>query len=144
MSLLAPFVSSLWLVWVFNLVSEVELSSGVNLWESQTKIYQVNRELLKGTKILFFRKRLHNLNNRRNALLEGRVSLILFIIPEYGSWDIKQWFLGPKNAWIFSLKLKLCKDYAVVSVLRRIEKIMVYILSQNIFESSVWMNCIHQ
>ena len=26
-------------------MSEVELSSGVNLWESQTKIYQVNKQL---------------------------------------------------------------------------------------------------
>ena len=96
MSLLVSFVSSLWFEegwgwWeVFNLVSEVGLGSSGNLWESQTKIYQVNRELLKGTKILFFGKRLHNFNNRRNTLLEGRVSLILFIIPEYGSWDIKQ------------------------------------------------------
>ena len=36
------------------MVSEVELGSTVNLWETQTKIYQVNRELLSGAKIFFF------------------------------------------------------------------------------------------
>ena len=67
---------------VFNLVSEVELGSTVNLWETQTKIYQVNRELLSGAKIFFFYPFSNILTKKVQKTTEqGRILFLCFYFP---------------------------------------------------------------